>query len=927
MYNTNRSLKGQTEIVIVLALVIVSATVIVVVSQNFLVKPEPANIAQLKLSLKSDMERLIQSTGSEIVSQIGKQGGYLNPSVETINFAGQKVPYWGVCQNNFIPTLDQITNNIKTGLVNKINSLDVKDFQAKYGKEIKLNRINPQDVDVVVRDNDIIADVYLPTFLEGFPLEMPYKITIPVNLGRIYSFASDFVKDNSQIRHFEKFIASLFYHANQKNFPTLGILGKCGESIIRTAPELQKEAQKLVDYALSKTILWEHAPPSPERKTLDDYLNNSLDPEGKELFLTAYENLTYNMTENQKLEIRGYLEDQFIPGQPVDKRKYLDYYIPSVNNNTYPDLQVSFKRGSDVNNKNFGSPDAPIALINSRSLYDWVPKCLLSFDIEYNLDMPIITSVKSGDFEFDFATYSSIEANKIGNCNYKGNFTDLEDPCADKQCSAKIFVQDTNGTAIPDTKVSFGPCLLGLTDRNGITSGKTPCGISEMVAYNPKYNSVYDVVGTSNLNKSITLQKSPAITFHFNKVIVKPDFWIPFTQYYRTGDLGRYVLANLRKGFYENYQEGFGFTLNTQPSDSDPIYVIFTPKNQRSWNPIKVLITNGAPPIKIDYNSTDQFATKDYYAIEANITKTYVDGKQESFIKEFLKEINVTDTQANVSIDFIINNTYQKDLSSVELHIANSAETKFISGSENSTLSPISFSTSNGNSSTKLLWSAILKPNQLAKFSAIVKINISSDPLVPGSPVNETSDTSSTPTVFKNPGKKGASSIVIDYLPPGKYDVEVKVSKKVKYYKQFCKRFGFFGDCKRYFSFEQDMLVNGVSKFDAEITENDKEIYINAFMPFMDYTADGKMMDYDFSNLVPTVKKYCDVQPLTKSTPDEKCQFIHWIGSSKGRSLQRARCEEMPEWMYRSSDCTPYNLKWADYWSDYNMGYSNPYPT
>jgi len=885
--NHRANFKAQTEIIIILALVMLSV-VVIIASQTLLVKPEPSGLAQLKLSLRSDMERLMQSSGSEIVNKIGKQGGYLNPTVEYVNYGGEKVAYWGVCQNAFIPTLDQIANNIKTGLANKMNSLDVKDLQAKYGKEIKLNQITAQDVNVVIRENDIIADVYLPTFLEGFPLEMPYKITIPVNLGRIYNFASDFTKDNSKNRHFEKFIASLFYHANQRNFPTLGILGKCGDSIIRTAPELEKEAQKIVDFALSKTFLWEDPPPQADRKTLEDYLD-TLDPEAKDLFLRAYENMTASMTESEKLDIRRYLEDQFIPGQPEDKRKYLEYFIPSVNNKKYQDLDTSFKRGAEVDRTNFQPPANPVALINSKPLYDLVPKCLFGFDLKYNLDMPIVTSVKSGDYEFNFAIYSSVESNQIGNCNYKGNFTEIEDPCGDKKCSAKIFVQDTNGKPIPNTKVSFGPCLAGLTDQKGVVEGKTVCGISEMVTYNPKYHYQYDVVSTSDLNKTVTLKKAPVLTVHFNKVNFASgynDYWIN-SGYYATR-----VLKPNKKINYQLTNVKFNFDLKTEPGDIEPIFISFKPKNRRTWNPIEIFLTNGAPQLKIDGSETK---LKEKYPLEINITKTYSDGKIESSLKEFEKEISFNDSEVLIAVEISADNTHSKDITKIEAEFS-SKSNAFISGSNKTSISGAAFTAIVNGSSAKLTLSKpdLIKSDQSGQFSFNVLANISTIT------ITEVGSESSNKTelIVENASKKGSSSIVIDYLPPDTYEVEIKTLKKVKFSKSILVDRGPFRSRKE-ISFGSDFVITGISRFDLEIKEDDKEIFINAFSPAIIQTDTMDFFDFDFSKMLPLAKKYCtNLYPITKSVPDKSCRFDHLIGSTKGVSLWRTICEQIPKWTF-----------------------------
>ena len=57
--------------------------------------------------------------------------------------------------------------------------------------------------------------------------------------------------------------------------------------------------------------------------------------------------------------------------------------------------------------------------------------------------------------------------------------------------------------------------------------------------------------------------------------------------------------------------------------------------------------------------------------------------------------------------------------------------------------------------------------------------------------------------------------------------------------------------------------------------------------------------DFDFSKMLPLAKKYCtNLYPITKSVPDKSCRFDHLIGSTKGVSLWRTICEQIPKWTF-----------------------------
>ncbi len=911
MYN-NR-FKGQTEIIIVLAVLIAGVVAVFVATQTFLVRPETSDIANLKALLKSDMDRAIQTSASEVVGRIGRQGGYLSPPGDTAKFAGEKIPYWGACQNKLIPTLDQIKTNIKIGLTDKLNSLDLSSLRSKYGKEIATKQIIRDDIDILIRENDIIADVYLPTSIEGFSLEMPYKITIPVNLGRVYQFASDFIEDNSKNRHFEKFIVSLFYHSNPRNFPTVGILGKCGDSIFRSREELQREGEKIIDFAAAKTLLWQKAPPQPDRITFDSYLN-TLPEEGREIFQNAIENLTSNYTEKQKAKIIEYLEDNFIPNQPKDNRRYLEYYLPEVNGRSYPDLDIKFSRGADLDEKNFQPSEVPVAIINSKTIYDMVPECLEGFSIDYSMNLPIVASVRSGDFEFNFATLASIAQSEIASCELKGDINSVEDPCAEKKCDAKVFVADRKGKGIQDTKVSLGPCLLGLTDSKGFVDGKTVCGVSELVVYNPRYGYQYEVVNTNNLNRNVTLKKAPTVLFHFNRATVHAQFqqtegYLPIEHKTIAGideftNEGGFVFKkgvitspfNVTLGSLEDFKNnpftflfGYPFIIDTKAENENPIYVTMRPKNQNQWNPITIVLANGIDTKIFGMGNEDKIQSdeKESYFTEVNLTSLYQDGKSLSSLVEFETPINITDMESIAEIRLNVTNAYTKPVVSVRAML-NSEYNKLVENSQKSTASGTSFSFNFNDSVLNLFWvnttkDGFVSSGQSAELSFSLLRNFTEES-VNQSAENQTSDFTDLkemPDNIQLKIKPARTTIPIDYIPADNYTAETTTMKKVFFYKSWCMKTKWPLGCKKRVVIKKPLLIKSVSTMDFEVREDDKELYINALTPFFNYTSNHENLplriDYNFSTVLPPSipDAYCGFSGITRKNPGA-CNFTFW---------------------------------------------------
>ena len=153
-------MKAQAELIILFALVIASVAISVFVVQNILLVPEPVNVAQLKAALKSDIERLLGSLSVEVVKQVSEQGGYLEPHNRFVYVDGMNVPYWQVCQNQLIPAIQDIENNIRTGLEKRINSYDFSSLKGKYNKDAKISKIGK--IEILTTDKSVFLDFYLP---------------------------------------------------------------------------------------------------------------------------------------------------------------------------------------------------------------------------------------------------------------------------------------------------------------------------------------------------------------------------------------------------------------------------------------------------------------------------------------------------------------------------------------------------------------------------------------------------------------------------------------------------------------------------------------------------------------------------------------------------------------------------------------------
>ena len=484
--------KGQSEVLIIVAILVLALVVIFYATQRFYAQ-EPEEVANIKASLKTEIEQDIRTEAFEVIEKIGAQGGYLDVSGLSTKFEEGEVAYWGICQNKYAPSLNDIKLNIEKGLEQALNNLNITTYQ---GKPISLEK--PQDIEVIIRPDDVIVNIWMPTQIEGFQINQPYTIVVPVELGKAYDFASNFVEEESKQRHLSRFIASLIYHAKTDRLPTLGILSRCGEVLYIDRETAEKSAEELLQHAALNIILWK---------------------------------------------------------EPPQERDYIEYYIPKVNGKTY-DMDMAFYVTEELNRNTFQPSKDPIFVANSKKLYYLLPVCVTGFDIRYNIRPSMVAQIETQKgYKFNFGIMPYVVDNKIGRCQGPENLTGIQNVCLDAKCEASLNVVDSQNQTIPQTKVYYGSCSLGETNGLGKVEGKIPCGVSQLVVTNPEYIPHADVVSSFEVeNKQVELKKNPEIVFHFNHVVMEPNIFSGFGSSSITG-WKRADIANLDQSIYVNLKQ------------------------------------------------------------------------------------------------------------------------------------------------------------------------------------------------------------------------------------------------------------------------------------------------------------------------------------------------------------------------------------
>lgn len=438
-------------------LVVLSLVVIGLVGQNLLLGQQPSGGAySLRESLKKDVEKAVYSYTLDFVNKLGESGLRLSGK-NKVEYGGSEVAYWQMCQNTIYPQIEDVEKAIKNSVADFAEGLQITDFQ---GKKVVIEPL--RDIEAVVNKDSVDLKIYMPTKIENREVSQPYVVSVPVGLGRAYDFARGFVEDNKAKRHFETFVASLFYQTDGSLLPTRGVLTSCGEHIFVPKAEAMKTVDKIISYALANTVLW---------------------------------------SERQQQE-------------------YLKYHIPDINGKQYKELGIDFIYPETLSDDKFRPSVPSISVSNNKFAAFFIPICAKGYDIKYSATFPVIAEVKTPDgFKLRLGVSAYIDNSNIGSCTTTIDLS-AGNPCSSQKCGAEITVKGMDANPVENAAVFFGSCQLGFTGKDGEVSGKATCGVSELSVSHPLYQPFSDVLSSSNLTQEVVLKRAPNLTINFNKMSV-----------------------------------------------------------------------------------------------------------------------------------------------------------------------------------------------------------------------------------------------------------------------------------------------------------------------------------------------------------------------------------------------------------------------
>ncbi|MFH1977721.1 MAG: hypothetical protein ABIJ92_00145 [Candidatus Aenigmatarchaeota archaeon] len=468
----SKPLKGQSEAIIIIGILVVVAVVVVLaMGPSLIPEPQvPVAVQQDQRVVKDFVETMVQSKAVETIMLLESNGGYLpgDPFLLGNDLPvsnNRKIPYWQRCENGVPPQLN------KEMFVNRINERIAEDIAGNLsgitdirGKEVEFNT-ETISVETQMHNDKIDIVVTMNTNVEGYRIREPFTVNIPTHFSRILDFATDFSNDQAHNRHFETF--TRFDIDFFTDLPRAGFMVTCGDNIFVEPEKISEKLEGVVNNVVLNTKLWD-----------DTYVENGI---------------------------------------------LIHHGIEDVNGRTYQDLErteeIRMLLPFDFSIRTL----EPIVLINmerliTSSTFSIPSVCVGRYVQNYSVSFPVIIRVYDDllDNYFYFANFAYVDNNENGVC--QGPIEAVAS-CSDLQCTASLTVRDGDGNPLENVPTYIGGCLVGKTDQNGMVQGASVCGDNTL--------TVFESSEREFVNKQITVNNVYQEIFNLHKI---PDLEFNFVQ-------------------------------------------------------------------------------------------------------------------------------------------------------------------------------------------------------------------------------------------------------------------------------------------------------------------------------------------------------------------------------------------------------------
>ncbi|MCJ7816341.1 MAG: hypothetical protein MUP55_00655 [Candidatus Aenigmarchaeota archaeon] len=466
--------RGQTEIVVVLGIVIVAIVVILYAVPNIIPSDVPQAIKAKYDSVKASFESLVMDGAQNTIRKLSAYGGYLDDSsfpLGSVTFLGKEVPYWQYNGQVKYPNVkDNFIRDLREYLANN------KDTVAETLKMSGVVLGDPQ-VSANFLANKIVITVNMPVTIDGTKVSKPYSVEVQTKLNEIDEFAKGFASYDASKRPFEYYtLSSMIISPIEQDIhavPTFIFLTECGEYVFRSWWDVKPEMENVIRTTLAQTYMPGKAP------------NNTM------------------MTSSSP-----------------------KYMLVPINGKRYETLDVNFHLPDDFSLSQSSFQFSPDPIMVTSKIIPMVGQCQSDpVYINYYVSYPVIARVKDPLTQnvFQFGLHVFIKDNKPGVWTASGYESDIQKQiCSNPQCAADITLKDSLNKPVDYASITFMGCDLGRTNAQGVLRGPAPCGLGPIQVYKQGYDIYSRMESSDRLSGlTISLLKTPSITAHFYQVIVQ----------------------------------------------------------------------------------------------------------------------------------------------------------------------------------------------------------------------------------------------------------------------------------------------------------------------------------------------------------------------------------------------------------------------
>ncbi|MCX6814164.1 MAG: hypothetical protein NTY20_00720 [Candidatus Aenigmarchaeota archaeon] len=466
--------KGQTEIVVVLGIVIVAIVVILYAVPNILPSDVPAGIKPKYDAVKASFESLVMDGAQNTIRKLSLYGGYLDNSsfqMGSVTFLGKEVPYW---QYNGQVKYPNVKDNFIQGLRDYL--ANNKDTVAESLKMSGVALGDPQ-VSANFLNNKIVITVNMPATIDGYKISKPYAVEVQTRLNEIDEFAKGLASYDASNRPFEYYtLSSMMISPIEQDVHTVPMfifLTECGDYVFKSWWDLKPAMENVIKTTLAQTYMPGKAP----------------------------------------------LNTMMSSGSPK-------YSLVPVNGKRYESLDVAFHLPDDFSLTQADFQFSPDPIMVTSKIIPMVGQCQSDpVYVNYYVSYPAIVRVKDPLTQnvFQFALHVFIKDNKPGVWTESGYESDVQKQiCSNPQCAADISLKDSTGKPVDFASITFMGCDLGRTNSQGVLRGPAPCGLGPLQIYKQGYDAYSRMESSDRLaGLTISLVKTPAINAHFYEVIIQ----------------------------------------------------------------------------------------------------------------------------------------------------------------------------------------------------------------------------------------------------------------------------------------------------------------------------------------------------------------------------------------------------------------------